>query len=217
LASGSRGWQIYTLLASVPRNPWHSAVSSIRPPRRRPTAPSPSHTSSLGTAPSASISAHHPANRSSAHRDGTSSADAHREYPETIVSTGSCLAVRTCPNPTGTCTSGNQKSHCASSPAAYAVRDAGSGGRYAGRHSATFPLSVRIEYGHSTRSAITVDGISGTARSSSRIRSSNPSATDPVAARAYRGGPSDRTVARTVFREMPFSFAICLIGSPSAR
>ena len=49
---------------------------------------------------------------------------------------------RTCPNPHGTAISRNQKSHCAISPAAYAVRDAGSGGRYAGRHSATFPLSV---------------------------------------------------------------------------
>ena len=201
----------------MPRNPWHPAVSSIRPPRRRPTAPSPSHTSSFGTAPSASISAHHPANRSSAHRDGTSSADAHREYPDTIVSTGSCFAVRTCPNPAGTCTSGNQKSHCASSPAAYAVRDAGSGGRYAGRSSATRPLSVRTEYGHPTRSAITVDGIAGNTRSSSRIRGSNPSATDPFAARAYRGGPSDRTAARTVFRETSLIRAICLIDSPSAR
>ena len=145
----------------MPRNAWHSAVSSLRRPRHRPIAPSPSHTSVRGTAPSASISAHHPANRSSACRDGTSSAEAHREYPHTIVSTGSSFAARTCPNPTGTCTGGNQKSHCAISPAAYAVRDAGSGGRYAGRSSATRPLSVRIEYGHPIRSAITVAGICG--------------------------------------------------------
>jgi hypothetical protein len=198
----------------VPRNPWHSAVSLSG---CRPIAPSPSHTSSFGTAPSAWISAHHPANRSSAHRDGTSSAEAHREYPHTIVSTGSCFADRTCPNPTGTATSGNQKSCCAISPAAYAVRDAGSGGRYAGRHSATFPLSARTEYGHLTRSAITVAGICGYTRSSSRIRGSNPSATDPVAARSYRGGPSERTAARTVFRETFMTRAICLIGRPSAR
>ena len=82
----------------------------------------------------------------------------HREYPHTIVSTGSCFADRTFPNPAGTCTGGNQKSHCAISPAAYTVRDAGSGGRYAGRSSATRPLSVRIEYGQPTRSAITVAG-----------------------------------------------------------
>ena len=148
---------------------------------------------------------------------GTSSAQAHREYPHTIVSTGSCFAVRTCPNPAGTTASGNQKSHCASSPAAYLVRDAGSAGKYAGRSSATRPLSVRIEYGHPIRSAITVAGMSGTARSSSRIRDSNPSATDPAGARSYRGGPADRTAARTVFRETFIIRAICLTGSPSAR
>ncbi len=59
-----------------------------------------------------------------------------------MVNTGSCLAVRTWPHPTGSVMSGNQKSHCASSPAAYNVRDAGSGGRYIGRNSATRPLSV---------------------------------------------------------------------------
>ena len=75
------------------------------------------------------MSCHQPANRSSARRDGISTADAHRAYPVTIVSTGSCFAVRSCPNPAGTCTGGNQKSHWAISPAAYAVRDAGSGGR----------------------------------------------------------------------------------------
>ena len=76
--------------------------------------------------------------------------------------------MRTCPDPTGTRTSGNQKSSCAISPAAYAVRDAGSGGKYTGRSSATRPLSVRTEYGQPIRSAITVAGICGNARSSSR-------------------------------------------------
>ena len=179
--------------------------------------PSPSHTSSLGTPPGAPISAHHPANRSPARRDGTSSAEAHRDYPHAIVSTGSCLAARTCPNPAGTTASGNQKSHCASSPAAHAVRDAGSGGRYAARSSATRPLSVRTQYGHPIRSAITVAGISGTARSSSPIRGSNPSATGPFAARSYRGGPSDRNAARTVSREISITRATCLTGNPSAR
>jgi hypothetical protein len=67
--------------------------------------------------PTASISCHHPAKRSSAPRVGISSAEAHREYPNTIVSTGSRLAVRACPNPTGSVAGGNQKSHCATSPA----------------------------------------------------------------------------------------------------
>ena len=47
---------------------------------------------------------------------GINITDAHREYPHTIVSIGNCVAVRACPNPTGTTRSGNQKSHCAISP-----------------------------------------------------------------------------------------------------
>jgi hypothetical protein len=43
----------------------------------------------------------------------------------------------------------------------YAVRDAGSGGRYSGRNSATLLLRVRIEYGQPIRSAIAVAGIRG--------------------------------------------------------
>ena len=50
-----------TFAASVPRKPWHSAVSSVRRPRHRPMAPSPSQTSARGTAPSASMSCHQPA------------------------------------------------------------------------------------------------------------------------------------------------------------
>jgi cytidyltransferase-like protein len=52
---------------------------------------------------------------------------------------------------------------------------------------------------------------------SSRIRGSYSSATDPLGARSYRGGPSERSAARTVFRETFMIRAICLIGSPSAR
>ena len=124
--------------------------------------------------------------------------------------------MRTCPNPTGTLPSGNQKSSCAISPAAYAVRDAGSGGRYAGRSPATAARSSRSEYGHPIRSPITLARIDGYTASSSRIRGSNPSATDPAGARSYRGGPSDRSAARTVFRETSMTRAICLTGRPSA-
>jgi len=35
--------------------------------------------------------------------------------------------------------------------------------------------------------------------------------------RAYRGGPSDRSAARTVLLEIPSTRATCLTGSPSAR
>jgi hypothetical protein len=81
-------------------------------------APSPSQTSARETAPRALISCHQPAYRSSARRVGISTAEAHRAYPVTIVSTGSSFAVRTWPNPAGSVMSGNQKSHWAISPAA---------------------------------------------------------------------------------------------------
>ena len=64
-----------------------------------------------GTAPNCSSSCHQPAYKSGAPRLGTNTAEAHREYPHTMVNTGNCLVVRTCPNPTGTTMSGNQKSH----------------------------------------------------------------------------------------------------------
>jgi hypothetical protein len=38
-----------------------------------------------------------PANKSSARRDGSKIAESHREYPNTIVSTGSCIGERVCP------------------------------------------------------------------------------------------------------------------------
>ena len=73
------GLSTITFVPSTPRNAWQSAVSSIRPPRLRPTAASPSQTRVRGTAPSAWISRHQPANRSSAARVGTSTADSQRE------------------------------------------------------------------------------------------------------------------------------------------
>ena len=116
------------------------------------------------------------------------------------------------PEPGGTCTGGNQKSHCAISSAARLVRTAGSGGRHAGRHCASFPLSARIEYGHPTRTAITVDGIDENAFSSSRIRGSNASATDPCGVRTHFGGLSLASAAFTVVREIPSTRAISAIG-----
>jgi len=55
-----------------------------------------------------------------------------------------CFAVQVCPNPTGRRMSGNQKSFWAISPATYAVRDAGSGGRYTGRRSRTRAVNTVI-------------------------------------------------------------------------
>src|SRR5215218_6955460 len=113
--------------------------------------------------------------------------------------------------------SGNQKSHWATSPATYTVRLAGSGGRYAGRNSATRPLNVRIENGQPIRSAITVAGIRGNAASNSRIRGSYPSTSEPDRARSYFGGPSLANAAFTVFREQPINRAISEIDTPSDR
>jgi hypothetical protein len=62
-----------------------------------------------------------------------------------------------------------------------------------------------------------VAGIGGNAASSSRIRGSNASATDPCGARAYFGGLSLASAACTVFREIPITRAISAIGMPSAR
>ena len=79
LCSGSAGLSTITFVPSTPRNAWQSPVSSTRPPRLRPIAPSPSQTSTRGTAPSASMSRHQPANRSSARRVGIKIAESHRE------------------------------------------------------------------------------------------------------------------------------------------
>src|SRR5215210_8644417 len=96
------------------------------------------------------------------------------------------------------------------------MRDAGSGGRYTGRSSATRPLSTRIEYGQPIRSAITVAGIVGVACNNSRIRGSTISTTDPRAGRAYAGGASAAKAFFTVFFEHPSTRAIALIGILSA-
>ncbi len=50
-------------------------------------------------------------------RVGISTAAAQREIVSTIVSTGSCVGVRVCPNPTGRLIGGNHKSNWATSPA----------------------------------------------------------------------------------------------------
>lgn len=50
-------------------------------------------------------------------RVGSSTIEAQPEHPGTIVSTGSAVAGRDCPNPIGTVISGNQKSRWAISPA----------------------------------------------------------------------------------------------------
>ena len=105
-----------------------------------------------------------------------------------------------------------------SRPARYLVRDAGSGGRYTGRSSA-HPLLEhrRSPRAHPIRSAITVAGIVGNACSSSRIRGSTASTTDPAGRRSYLGGPSRPAPPAPCSSSTPSTRAITLIGIPSAR
>ena len=97
------------------------------------------------------------------------------------------------------------------------MREAGSGGRYTGRSCATRSLSTVRRRSHPTRSAITVAGIRGYSRSSSRIRGSTASTADPFGARSYRGGPGEANAFFTVFRATPLKRAISEIDTPSAR
>jgi hypothetical protein len=61
-----------------------------------------------------------------------------------------------------------------------------------------------------------VAGIVGNACSSSRTRGSTSSTTDPRSGRSYRGRPSLRSAAFTVFFKFPMTRAITSIGIPSA-
>jgi hypothetical protein len=97
------------------------------------------------------------------------------------------------------------------------VRSDGSGGKYSGRSSATRPDNTRIERCQPIRSAITVAGILGYVCSSSRIRGSTASTTDPPGLRRHVGGPSAFNALRTVFRDTPQTRAITRTDNPSAR
>jgi hypothetical protein len=77
-ASGSPGLQINTFTPNTPRNAWQPEVSSGCRGRQRPTAASPSHTSTRGTAPSCCSSRHQPVYKSSARRVGTNTPAAQR-------------------------------------------------------------------------------------------------------------------------------------------
>lgn len=85
------------------------------------------------------------------------------------------------------------------------------------RSSRTRSLSTVIPRSHPIRSAITVAGIVGVSRSSSRICTSTASTTEPLAGRSYFGGRSLASARLTVFFEMPRCRAIARIGICSAR
>jgi hypothetical protein len=73
-----------------------------------------------------------------------------------------------------------------------------------------------IEPDHSTRSAITVAGISGCSANNARTRASNGANDVTAGNRSYFGGDIDATAFTTVVREIPNRSAICFFGTPSA-
>ncbi len=97
LGFGITGLQIHTLALWVPRNAWHAAVSSGWRAHHRPTAPSPSHTSTLGTAPNVERCCHHPAYSLRRCVSVNLAPRAHREYPYTMVAQVTPWRVRTWP------------------------------------------------------------------------------------------------------------------------
>ena len=121
-----------------------------------------------------------------------------------MTSTGSNTDV---PFSSGIFFGGNQRSHCAASPAAQNNRSAGSTGRCSGRNRRTLSRNQVIDPDHSTRSAITVAGIDGCSASNALTLDSNGENDVGCAGRSYFGGRSDRTAAATVSRAMPRSRA----------
>ena len=188
------------------------------PARHRPIAPSPSHTSTRGTAPSPAISCHQPANRSSA----LPGRDQHRRQPPRVPRTPSSAPAAASPAadlPEPDRQRDRREPEITLRDLARRIRGAGRRiRRQIRRPQLRHPArSTRIDRSQPIRSAITVAGIVGYASSSSRIRGSTASTTDPARGRSYFGGPSLATAARTVFLETPITRAISLIGISSAR
>ena len=167
-------------MPSVPRKTFIASVSCGLPARHCPTADSLSHTNAFGTRPQPEINIPCPTSRSGDCRDGIITADSHREYPDTITSTGD---RPTCPNPNDTSAGGNHRSHCASSPGRYSVRWLRSGRRNNGRNCYTRSANTVLPRVHPTRSMITVVGMSGNSANNARICGSTASTIEPFAAR----------------------------------
>jgi hypothetical protein len=136
-----------------------------------------------------------------------------RECAAVITSTGNNLLL---PSSSGILRGGNHRSHCAASPAAQAIRSAGSTGRCSGRSRLTFSLNHLIEPVHPTRSAKTVAGMSGTSASNARTCGSNSVNDVGPGERTYFGGASEFSALMTVVREIPSRAAMRAFGTPSA-
>ena len=121
-----------------------------------------------------------------------------------MTSTGSSVLD---PSSSGIRFGGNHRSHCAASPASQTSRSAGSGRRCSGRSRRTLSRNHVIEPGQSTRSAITVAGISGCSDKIARTLASNGANDVAAARRSYLGGRTEATAAATVARATPRSRA----------
>ena len=85
-----------------------------------------------------------------------------------------------------------------------------------GRSRRTLSRNHVIEPVQPTRSAITVDGISGCSDKITRTLASNGVNAVGTARRSYFGGRSDATARSTVARPIPNCRATCRRGTPSA-
>ena len=208
LDSGSLGGNSTSLVANVPMN-------DATPPARRCPRPIPgslSHNNRRGTAPSCWISSHDPNSKSSVLRVGTIRPTTNRECAATITNTGNSFRV---PSSTAIFFGGNHRSHCAASPGAQTKRSAGSTGRCSGRNCFTFSRNQRIDPSHPTRSASTVEGMSGVSLNNARTRGATTVNDVGPDARSYRGGACEFTALMTVVREIPNRSAIRAFGTPS--
>lgn len=189
-------------------------MNAVTPSARRCPRPMPGSLSQInrrGTRPSCWINSHDPSNRSSVLRVGIIRPVMNLECAAVITSTGSTAVD---PSSSGIRLGGNHRSHCAASPASQISRSAGSGRRCSCRRRLTFSRNQVIDPCHSTLSAITVAGISGSPSSSARTRASNGVNDVGAGFRSYLGGPSDATAFTTVVREIPKRSAIRAFASP---
>jgi hypothetical protein len=178
-------------------------VSSLRRPRHRPTAPSPSQTSTRGTAPNVSINRHQPAYRSSARLAGISTADAqrvaghHRQHRQLLRGPPLPEADRQLDRRgtrSRTARPRRPRSWCVPPDPAARIH------RPQQRH----PITQRA---NRMRPADPLGDhrrrIDGYTRNNSRIRGSSASTTDPIRRRRYRAGSSPASALFTVFLVHP--------------
>ena len=203
------------LAPSTPRNAWQSSVSSVLPARHRPIAPSPSQTSTRGTAPSARATA-----TSRRTGPGRPRRDQQRRQPprvaRTITSTGNCVGGPDLPEPHRQLIGGNQKSHWPISPADTSSARPGP--------AADTPAAARDPVPEHRDRPLPADPLRDHRRRHRRPRLQQlPDPRLDLVHHRPRGHAHtaadrpQRNAACTVFLEHPIARAIALIGIPSAR